>query len=111
MDSGKESYIQPLLNWLQEIHHQMMSDVVAAQRQAAETECDDEFRGCHFASEGSNNRTIINSLGRKISQNRSASRREPVNASKTKRRLDIGEVGIVALAGAQRRSGDEFPNN
>src|SRR5712692_4596417 len=33
MDSGKESYVQPLLDWLQEIHHQMLRDVVAAQRQ------------------------------------------------------------------------------
>ena len=33
MDSGKESYVQPLLDWLQEIHHQMLSDVVTTQRQ------------------------------------------------------------------------------
>src|SRR5882724_2042872 len=33
VDSGKESYIQPLLDRLQEIHHQMMSDVVAAKRE------------------------------------------------------------------------------
>src|SRR5215471_1833482 len=33
VDSGKESYVQPLLDWLQEIHHQMMSDVVAAERE------------------------------------------------------------------------------
>src|SRR6266487_3161267 len=33
VDSGQESYVQPLLDWLQEIHHQMLRDVVAAQRQ------------------------------------------------------------------------------
>src|SRR5262249_20755006 len=33
VDSGKESYVQSLLDWLQKIHHQMMSDVVAAERE------------------------------------------------------------------------------
>src|SRR3954449_6664218 len=39
MNSGKESYVQTLFDRLEKIHHQMMSDVIAAQRQCVLVSC------------------------------------------------------------------------
>src|SRR6266849_3237730 len=63
-----------------------------------------------FASEGSNNRIIINSLGRKIfAKSIRFSSRTGERLQKLNVRLEIAEVGIVAQAGRSAPQWDESP--